>query len=121
MNKLIAAIVSSAFIFTAACSTTPVCVTSSLTPLEGKKITENLGEFEGRDSAISVLSLFMIGRPDTQAAINEALNVSGGDTLVNVRCYLIRHCYVLFATTTVMVQGNAVKVTDTAEKPKGGR
>ena len=53
----------------AGCSTVPIASTSSATPLEGKTVSENLGKVKGSDSALSILGLYMIGRPDIDAAM----------------------------------------------------
>ena len=55
------------------CSTAPVCVTSSSTPIYGKMAAQNLGRTEGSSSAWSFLGLWMVGRPDMGAALDEAL------------------------------------------------
>jgi len=97
----------------AGCTTTPVCLAPSITPLEGKTVGANLGPAEGSDWTFSVLGLFMAGRPDIGKAVNNALSSSGGDTLINVYCYEVYHYYFLFSTNKVVVQGNAVKLSDT--------
>jgi hypothetical protein len=107
------------FIFTVSCSTAPVCVTSSVTPLQGKTITENLGKTKGSDSAFSILALYMIGRPDLDAALKEAIQAKGGDTLINVRCYETWSWFILFSITTVKVEGDAVKLGAAEPAVKG--
>ncbi len=99
-----------AVLFFNAC-TSPICITSSITPMQGKVITENLGKTNGTDSAFSFLGLYMIGRPDLDRAIDKALEQKGGDTLINVRCYETVSYFVLFSITTVKVEGEAVKFT----------
>ncbi len=115
---ILAAIIAVVF---SSCSTTPVCVTSSLSPLSGKVITENLGKCQGSDTAWSFLGLFMIGRPDIDMAIKDALSQKGGDTLINVRCYEVYRYYFLFGLNTVVVEGEAVRLgsMDTSSKGKG--
>jgi len=108
-------------IFLSACSTTPVCVTSSLTPLQGRAVTENLGHCTGSDSAWSILGLFMIGRPDINSAINRALKSKKGDTLINVRCYETYSYFLFFSWTTVTVEGDAIKIAAPADDEKKGR
>lgn len=107
-------IISSAIItvilITVSCITTPVCVTSSITPLQGKIITENLGKTEGSHDAIAILGLFMVGKPELDLAIKQAVQAKGGDTLINVRCYETWSWFILFSSTTVTVQGEAVKL-----------
>ena len=45
------------------CATTPVSITSSNTPLNNKKITENLGKVEGEGNlAVSVFGLWMLSQ-----------------------------------------------------------
>lgn len=96
-------------VLTGCSTTTPVCITSSVTPMSGKTVAENLGKCEGSDTAYSFLGLFMFGRPDLESAIKEALAQKGGDTLINVRCYETSRYFLLFSTTTAVVEGEAVK------------
>lgn len=102
------------------CSTSPVCVTSSVTPMSGKTVAENLGKCRGNDTAYSFLGLFMFGRPDLDIAIREALAEKKGDTLINVRCYETTRYFLLFGTNTVVVEGEAVKF-GTDEAPAKGK
>ena len=97
-----------------ACSTSPVCVTSSLTPLQGKTVTENLGECKGSDTAFSILGIYMLGRPDISHAIQEALDSKKGDTLINVRCYETYGYFLFFSTSTVTVEGDAIRFAEPA-------
>lgn len=94
------------------CSTAPVCVTSSSTPIYGKMAAQNLGKTKGSSGAWSFLGLWMVGRPDIGAALDEALRLKGGDALINVRCYETWRWFVLFSTTTVYVEGEAVRITE---------
>lgn len=98
------------------CTTSPICVTSSVTPLEGKQIGQNLGKAEGADTAFSVLGLYMIGRPDLDLAIKSAVQSRGGDTLINVSCYETYVWFLLGSMTTVKVEGEAVKFTAEADQ-----
>ncbi len=102
----------------ASCSTTPICVTSSVTPLSGKEVAENLGRTEGSDTAGSVLGLFMIGRPDLDLAIKDALKEKNGDTLINVRCYERWIYFVIGSVTTVKVEGEAIKFASAETEAK---
>jgi hypothetical protein len=97
-----------------ACSTTPVCMTASTTPLEGKKITENLGLTEGTDGAWAYF-MIMPGEPDLDAAIKKALKRKGGDALINVRCYETSWTAILFGRSSVRVVGEAVKLAPAGE------
>jgi len=119
MKKIIVTNLIAAVILLNACSTTPVCVTSSVTPMEGKVITENLGKTEGSDTAFSILGLFMIGRPELDLAIKEAVSKKGGDTLINVSCYETWGYFLLGSVNTVRVEGEAVKFTVQEIESKG--
>jgi len=112
MNKLIIAIFTASLLLFAGCSTAPVGIAPSITPLNEKTINTNLGQAVGKDSAYSVLGLFMVGRPDIRTAVNNALNSSGGDTLINVQLYRTYRHFILFSVSTVVVQGDAVKLSD---------
>jgi hypothetical protein len=103
------------------CSTTPISYTASVTPMEGKRIVENLGKTEGKDSAYSILGVYMIGRPDLDLALKSAIEKKGGDTLINVSCYEIYSWFILFSKTTVSVEGEAVKFIPDNVNTKGQR
>jgi hypothetical protein len=101
------------------CSTTPISYTSSVTPMEGKRVTEYLGKSTGKDSAYSILGLYMIGRPDLDLALKSAIEKKGGDTLINVSCYETYAWFIFFSRTTVSVEGEAVKfIPDVSKGPK---
>ena len=105
----------------AACSTVPIASTSSATPLAGKTISENLGKVRGTDSAWSIFMLYMIGRPDIDVAMKEALESKGGDALTNVRIYRQWSGFLLVDRTTIIVEADAVKFAqDKAAPAKGG-
>ncbi len=108
-----------AVLFLNACSTSPICVTSSVTPLQGKIMAENLGKTDGEDTAYSILGLFMIGRPDLDLAIKNAVNKKSADTLINVNCYETWGWFLLFTSTTVKVEGDAIKFTAQDSETKG--
>lgn len=116
MGKIAAVFMTVILFVCIGCSTTPVGLTSAITPLDDKIITENLGKVEGRDSTFSVFGLFMVGTPDIARAVDKAIRAKDGDTLINVRCYEVYRYYILLSTTTVVVQGDAVKVTKAANK-----
>lgn len=106
---------------TLSCTTAPVCITSTVTPLQGKTITENLGKTEGTDWALSIFSIYMIGRPDLDIALQEALKVKGGDTLINVRCYEQWSWFLFFSITTVKIEGEAVKLASAGTDANAGQ
>lgn len=84
-------------------------MTSSSTPIQGKKIAENLGKAEGSDGSFSVFNLFSIGRPDIDKAIDEAVKSKDGDALINVRMYEKTYFLILVTYTQVIVTGDVVK------------
>ena len=69
--------------FLSSCITTPVTVTSSTTLMQDKKITMNYGPVQGTNRTWSLFGLWMIGRPDIDKAIQDALKKKGGDALIN--------------------------------------
>ncbi len=91
------------------CITAPVCLTPSTTHIQEKTALQKLGQTDGSSSAWSVLGLWMIGRPDIAGAIDEAVRKKDADALVGVRCYETYRWYLFFSTTTVRVEGEAVK------------
>mgnify|MGYP000877780282 CR=1 FL=1 len=95
-------------VFTLSACVTPMGMTSSSTPLEGKTIVKNLGKAEGRSSSWSLLGVWSMGRPDIDAAIGEAVKSKNGDALINVRWYEKTTYLVLASITTVIVTGDVV-------------
>ncbi len=91
-----------------ACITTPVGITSSSTPVHDKKTAANYGPVSGSDRVWSVFGLWMIGRPDIDRAIQNALKQKGGDALINVTCYEKTSWFFFVASHTVIVEGEAV-------------
>jgi len=104
----------------AAC-VTPMGMTASTTPLEGKKIEQNLGKAEGSDSTWSLFGIWSMGRPDIDEAIREAVTDKGGDAMINVRWYEKTYYLVLFSVTRLIVTGEVVKFEAAAPVPKTGR
>jgi len=88
---------------------TPVGLTSSTTPVQGRVIAENLGPSEGSDGCFSVMSLFSIGRPDIDQAIQEAVGKKKGDALINVRIYEKTIFMLLVTYTEVIVRGDVIR------------
>ena len=107
--RIVSFLMLSVFLFVSACITTPVSLTSSNTPLEGKRVVQNQGKVYGSDTAWSFLGLWMIGRPDIEEALQEALRVKGGDALTDVRCYETYRWFLIFSTTTVGVGRPALR------------
>ena len=106
------------------CMTTTVSSLETFTPLEGKIITERLGETEGKDSVYSIFLLQnllfynMFGKMDMQKAIREAIDKKNADTLVDVHCYTKTYYFLFFSKTNFIVKGNAVKIADAPKKGK---
>ena len=117
--RIFAAVIVSLMMFLTGCVTTPMCITSSNTPVNDKNVQENLGATRGSDSAVSILGLWMLGRPDTGEAIEEALNNKKADALINIQCYQKRSYFILFSLTTVIVEGEAVIFNSAGEKNAG--
>jgi hypothetical protein len=105
---------------TVSCSTTPVCISPSNTPIPGNAVVQNLGKTAGSDTTWSFLGLWMWGRPDIDAAMREAISAKGGNALVGVQCYKIFRWFVLFSTTTVRIEGEAVRMSQPAPAPARG-
>ena len=116
--KFFSTIAAATLIF-GSCSTSPISYTSSVTPMEGKRVVEYLGKTEGNDSAYSILGIYMIGRPDLDAALKSAIEKKGADTLLNVSCYETYSWFILFSKTTVSVEGEAVKFIPDTVNTKG--
>ena len=110
-NKKIIIVLLAVFAFCiTSCATTPVCLTSSNTPLNYKYISENMGKVEGNSpKTFSILSLWMIGKPDIQSAIDDAVSKKNADALINIKCYEVSYNFILFNLTSVRVEGEAVK------------
>jgi hypothetical protein len=120
-KKVLLTLAASAAMMLISCRTTPVSMTSSNTPVHDKVVEENLGKTSGESSAYSVLGLWMIGRPDTDAAVQSAIQKKGGDALINVYVYETTVWYVALGITTVKVEGEAVKLSKAGakdDKPK---
>ncbi len=97
----------------ATCATTPVSITSSNTPLNGKRISENLGKVEGEGNlSVAIFGLWSIQRPDIQSAIDDALYKKKADALINIKCYESWQYYFFISFTRVIVEGEAVKLQE---------
>lgn len=118
-TKLIITGICASLALCVSCSTSPICATSSISPMHNKTVTANLGKTAGEDSAYSILGLWMVGHPDIDTAIESAVKEKGADTLINVRCYENTSYFLFFSKTTVRVEGEAVKVSDAVTAPAG--
>lgn len=110
------AIVCLIFIFT--CSTEPICMAPSSTPLNNRTILTNYGQVEGKYTAVSLFGLWMIDTPNLDLAINDALTKKGGDALINIRCYSSTKYYILFSLYSIIVDGEAVKFSEVNTETK---
>jgi hypothetical protein len=105
--------------FQISCMTAPITVTSSTTPIHDKIISANHGRVQGSHRAWSVFGLWMVGRPDIDAAIKDALSKNGGDALINVTCYENTAWFFFVSSHTVVVEGEAVTlVTESPDSDK---
>ncbi|MBP7734784.1 MAG: hypothetical protein KA369_02300 [Spirochaetes bacterium] len=103
-----------------ACITSPVTLTSSSTPVHDKKINMNYGPVQGSHRVWSVFGLWMVGRPDIDLAIQDALKQKGGDALINVSCYQKTSWFFFVSMHKVVVEGEAVSFDKGApDKDKG--
>lgn len=115
MFKFFSALVVPA-VFTLSCVTTPVGIVPSNIPLNDKKVSENLGRVKSSDTAVSILGIWMVGRPDFDKAIKESIALKNGDALINISIYETYTYFILFSLTKVSVEGDAVKLAPLAEK-----
>jgi hypothetical protein len=119
-NRVIIIFVAAALLMQHACITSPVAVTSSTTPVHDKKIIMNYGPVQGSHRVWSVFGLWMVGRPDIDLAIKDALKKKGGDALINVSCYQKTSWFFFVSEIKVVVEGEAVSFeTAVPEKDKG--
>lgn len=107
-EPLRAAMILGILLMAAGCKTTPVTVTASTTPIHNKMIEVNHGKVKGSHRAWSVFGLWMVGRPDTDKAIQKALEIHGADALINVTCYERVAWYFFVSSHDVVVEGEAV-------------
>jgi hypothetical protein len=121
LYRIIPGCLSAAIMLLSACSTTPIAIAPSNTPLQGVQVSENLGKTEGKDTAYSILGIFMIGRPDIETALSNAIKAKNGDALINVRCYESFSYFLFFSANTVRVEGEAVKFAPIAPEPQKGK
>lgn len=91
-----------------ACITSPIAITSSTTPVYDKKIIMNYGPVQGSHRAWSAFGLWMVGRPDIDLAIKDALKQKGGDALINVSCYEKTAWFFFVSMHKVVVEGEAI-------------
>ncbi|MDH5717893.1 MAG: hypothetical protein OEZ22_09670 [Spirochaetia bacterium] len=111
MNKhkkklLVFVLAALAFILNACIS--PMGMTASSTPLQGKVIEENRGQAEGSDASFSILGI-PFGYPDIDIAIQDAVKSKQGDALINLRWYQKNYNFILFNRASVIVTGDVVK------------
>lgn len=90
------------------CITTPMIVTSSTSPLNDRKSWINRGPVQGSHRTWAVFGLWMIGRPDIDKAIQDALKKKGGNALINVTCYEKTAWFFFVSSHTVVVEGEAI-------------
>lgn len=106
-------------LFMSSCITTPMTVTSSTSPLNDRKSWINHGPVQGSHRAWSVFGLWMVGRPDIDLAIQDALKKKGGNALINVTCYEKTAWFFFVSSHTVVIEGEAVSWESGGLKRKG--
>lgn len=120
MNFILYIMIAAAVLSQTGCMTSPVTVTASTTPVHDKKITMNYGPVQGYHRVWSVFGLWMVGRPDIDLAIQDALKKKGGDALINVSCYEKTSWFFFVSEHRVVVEGEAVSFDKgVPEKDKG--
>lgn len=105
---IIASIILIIAVSSISCITFPVGITSSTAPLSEKAAVQNLGKVRGTHTTWALFGLLMIGRPDIDMAISDALKQKGGEALINVRCYEEISWFLLFSLNRVIVEGEAI-------------
>ena len=85
----------------------------STVPLEGKTVAENYGPVKGSDHTFMLL-WYMIGRPEPEDAVAEALEEKGGDALLNARIQQVNFPFIVFTLVRVTAEGEAVKLVEAA-------
>ena len=98
------------------CSTIPVGISPSTTPLHNKVISTNMGTVEGEHRTYSIFCIWMIDKPDIDLAIANALGKKNGDALINVRCYKNDTWLLFIGLHSVTVVGEAVKLKEEEQK-----
>lgn len=98
------------------CSTIPVGISPSTTPLHNKVISTNMGTVEGKHGTYSIFCTWMIDKPDIDLAIANALRKKKGDALINVRCYVNSTWLFFISLHSVTVVGEAVKFKEEEEE-----
>jgi hypothetical protein len=59
----------------------------------------------------------MIGRPDIDIAIKDALKQKGGDAIINVSCYEKSSWFFFVGMHTVVIEGEAVSLESKGPEP----
>ena len=95
----------------------PMGMTSSTTPLEGKTY-ETLGKGSGSSSAFSVLGLWQVNRTDIDEAIREASRQKGGDALINVTWQERTFWFILIGWHRLEVKGEVIRFIEKEEAKK---
>lgn len=118
-HRIMAAVVVSASLAFCACITTPVALAPSSTPIDPAKMGKNLGSVRGMHRTGSVFGVWMVGRPDINRAIDNALaQKPGAGALINVRCYSETWYFFFFSLDRVIIEGDAVELGKDKDQDK---
>ena len=101
---------------------TPMGMSPSTIPLENQQ-TSSLGKTTGSHTQFNLFGFpmplhFTITHPDINSAVNEALKAKQADALINVHWYTTYYHFILFSTSTIVVEGEAVKIERNTDDPK---
>ena len=95
--------------FLCGCQVFPMAIAPSTTPLEPGKYTE-LGRARGDSTGYYVFFIPVSSRSTLESAIEEALETTHADALINVTADVKMTYLILFNFITTTVYGDAVKV-----------
>lgn len=96
-------------LFVSGCVYSPAGLSSSIEPLRDKNY-KTIKYVTGKQSAINLLCLFPLSKPDYNVAIREALKgEQEGSSLINVRTYYRSLFLLLFSVNTLIVEGEVIR------------
>jgi hypothetical protein len=98
-----------ASIFLTGCAHLPGGIAPSTTPINNRAY-DVLGDVKGTDSRTLLLGILPISGPNTiQGAIDKAKAKMGADALIDVTAEAYSSWWILWANTTTVVRGKAIK------------
>ena len=93
---------------------TPMGMTASNTPLQGRRIVQNYGKVEAHTTSWILYFPFIIPitEPDIDGSISETLAEKKADALINVHWYEKQYYFGLFGFNRTIIHGAAVKLAN---------